>query len=150
VIDQNMPPLRDGLGVTDMSPTRYQAAKLYLIGKHAERLSVKAAELARTLAAPDCPPQRISECATELYTGDRGCLAVLFFIKELSGGVLPWAVVQGLNDAHAEIDQGSSRRSRKTMATDITRLLEAIAWLESAIVPDWDVRAKFPKSVLRH
>jgi hypothetical protein len=121
--------------------TRYEAAKLYLIGKTAARV-LDAAHAVLAALSGDGGPDLVARQAHALYTDESGCLTLLFRIKELSAGVLPWTVVEGLNAAYTDLAEHAETADRETLLADARYAIQKIGWLEALIVPDWDVRAK--------
>ncbi|GLH99769.1 hypothetical protein [Phytohabitans aurantiacus] len=95
--------------------TRYDAAKLYLMGRHGADVRVAAAR------------------------GDRtGCAMLLFRMKELASGVLPRSVVEALNAAYVDVaDTAGGADPASVLAA-----VRAVERLEEAILPDWEVRAR--------
>lgn len=117
----------------DRPVTRYAGGKLYLLGVCAERLRRLALEaLAGTVAGT-------------FYDGEQGAQAMLFQMRNLAGGVLPWRVCEQINAAYLDVCAASTDAAGvddRTIVAEAKRVLALLAALEESIVPDWDRRAK--------
>jgi hypothetical protein len=136
--------------------TRYEAAKLYLLGRCAEQALGLARRVVEALgdhdgvASSGLPPDEaamVSQAAmvshaTMVYDRGSGCLSLLFRMEQLSVGVLPWPVCQGINETCADLAEHAGTRDRDRVLADARSVVDRIAWLERVVVPEWDVRAR--------
>jgi hypothetical protein len=122
--------------------TRYEAAKLYLIGKYAAQLVDLARVVTEVLTGDDDPSAPSAAASEAMYGPDFGCVKRLHHIGQLAAGVLPWEVVQGINTAYADLAEHVDPPDGAAMLADAARVLACVEWLESRILPDWDVRAR--------
>jgi hypothetical protein len=123
------------MSASGRAATRYEAAKLYLIGKYAAQL----VDVARGVLAT---PQAVSRHVEAMYDAQSGCASLLHHIGQLAAGVLPWEVVQGLNTAYADLAAHVDSPNGTAVLADAARVIACVDWLEGQIVPDWNVRAK--------
>lgn len=122
--------------------TRYEAAKLYLIGKYAAQLVDVARGVTDALTRDGDASTTPDVASQAMYDAQSRCVTRLYHIAQLAAGVLPWEIVQGLNAAYADLAEHADSRDGAAVLADAARVVACIDWLEGRILPDWDVRAK--------
>jgi hypothetical protein len=141
------------MDASDRPVTRYVAGKLYLLGACAQRLKQVAGEV-RDATGPD-----LAVCLRRMYDRDSGALSLLFQMRDLAGGVLPWQVYEEISATYFDVrahagtgdrdaaagDVDTAAGDADTVAGDAVRILSMVASLEATILPDWDRRDKVPE-----